>query len=452
MSRIRFYAALYISKILSFGINLVAKGRGTNLPGSIAIKLDPAFISHIKGLDPDNTIFVTGTNGKNTTTNLMAHVFETAGIKAAVNLAGANLIGGAVVTLLKNVSLGGRLKTDVVLLETDERFLPIIRKQLPAKHICVTNIQKDQVQRNGEPDIIWRKIASALDDNVTLYVNGDEPNALSLGRTAGKCVTYGVDKNSSSFDKEDDFFSVTMPCPVCHEPIVFDKYNIDNIGPFHCPSCGFGAAKNDYQAYDVDFENKTFCVDGAAYDFKYSTPYFLYCYVGALALAREFNIPEEKISQAFEDFVNVGGRMEDIVAGGKTIKYLRMKQENPETVQSAINVIADDPEEKLFLLGLDELVDFDPHYTNTFYTYDCDFRRLIASNVGRCICFSGTVAYDAALRMLYDGFDPDKLTILPTNDDKAIIDELAKYDINNVYLITWLHKFESLAEYAKAHM
>ena len=129
-----------------------------------------------------------------------------------------------------------------------------------------------------------------------------------------------------------------------------------------------------------------------------------------------------------------------------------MKQENPETVQSAINVIADDPEEKLFLLGLDELVDFDPHYTNTFYTYDCDFRRLIASNVGRCICFSGTVAYDAALRMLYDGFDPDKLTILPTNDDKAIIDELAKYDINNVYLITWLHKFESLAEYAKAHM
>ena len=451
MSRIRFYAALYISKIIAFGIGLVAKERGTNLPGSIAIKIDPGFISHIKGLNPENTIFITGTNGKSTTTNLVAHVFEKAGIKAAVNLAGANLIGGAVVTLLHHCGLNGQLNADVVLLETDERFLPIIRKQLPAKHLCVTNIQKDQVQRNGEPDIIWRKIASALDDDVTLYVNGDEPNALSLQRVAGKCVTYGVDENASSFDKQDDFFSVTMPCPICHEPIIFDKYNIDNIGPFRCSHCGFGAAKNKYQAYDIDFDAKTFCVDGETYKFNYSTPYFLYCYVAALALAQEFNVPQEKISQAFEDFVNVGGRMDTIQAGGKDIKYLRMKQENPETVQSALNVIADDPEEKMFLLGLDELVDFEPHYTNTFYTFDCDCRRLIASNGERCICFSGTVVYDAALRMLYDGFDPDKLTVLPTNDDKTIVEEMAKYDIDNVYLITWLHKFESLAEYAKGN-
>ena len=451
MSRIRFYAALYISKIIAFGIGLVAKERGTNLPGSIAIKIDPGFISHIKGLNPENTIFITGTNGKSTTTNLVAHVFEKAGIKAAVNLAGANLIGGAVVTLLHHCGLNGQLNADVVLLETDERFLPIIRKQLPAKHLCVTNIQKDQVQRNGEPDIIWRKIASAIDDDVTLYVNGDEPNALSLQRVAGKCVTYGVDENASSFDKQDDFFSVTMPGPICHEPIRFDNYNLDNIGPFRCSHCGFGAAKNKYQAYDIDFDAKTFCVDGETYKFNYSTPYFLYCYVAALALAQEFNVPQEKISQAFEDFVNVGGRMDTIQAGGKDIKYLRMKQENPETVQSALNVIADDPEEKMFLLGLDELVDFEPHYTNTFYTFDCDFRRLIASNVERCICFSGTVAYDAALRMLYDGFDPDKLTVLPTNDDKTIVEEMAKYDIDNVYLITWLHKFESLAEYAKGN-
>ena len=380
----------------------------------------------------------------------MAHVFKKAGIKAAVNLAGANLIGGAVVTLIHNTDLSGRLTADVVLLETDERFLPIIHKQLPAQHICVTNIQKDQVQRNGEPDIIWNKLASAIDENVTVYVNGDEPNALALGNKAGRKVTYGVDRNSSSFDKTDYIFSVTMPCPVCHEPITFDAYNIDNIGPFHCKACGFGAKENDYQAKNVDFALKTFDVDSRQYDFKYSTPYFLYCYVAALALAREFGVDEKVISEAFKDFVNIGGRMEEIQAGGKSIKYLRMKQENPETVQSALNVIADDPSEKVFMLGLDELVDFDPHYTNTFYTFDCDFRRLVNSNVSKCICFSGTVAYDAALRMLYDGFDPEKLVVLPTNDDKTIVEELAKCECDNVYLITWLHKFESLAEYAKA--
>ena len=445
----KFRFALLAAKFTAWAINIVAKGRGTNLPGKIALKFDPDFISHIKGLDPDKTIFVTGTNGKSTTTNLMAHVFKKAGFRVAVNLEGANLIGGVVVSLLKNCSLSGQLNADVVLMETDERFLPIIHKQLPAKHLCVTNVQKDQVQRNGEPEIIRRKILSVINEDMTVYVNGDEPNALSLGEKAGRCVKYGVDRNKSSFDKKDDFFSVTAPCPICHEAIVYDHYNIDNIGSFHCPTCGFGAAANDYLATEIDFDAKTFHVGDKVYDFKYSTPYFLYCYIAALTVASEFGASSDVISEAFADFALQGGRMETVKVGTKEIKYLRMKQENPETVQSALNVIADDPTPKIFLLGLDELVDFDPHYTNTFYTFDCDFRRLIASGIERCICFSGTVAYDAGLRMLYDGFAEEKLTVLPTNDDKTIIDELEKYDCDNVYLITWLHKYEALAEYVK---
>ena len=445
----KFRFALIAAKFTAWAINIVAKGRGTNLPGKIALKFDPDFISHIKGLDPDKTIFVTGTNGKSTTTNLMAHVFKKAGFRVAVNLEGANLIGGVVVSLLKNCSLSGQLNADVVLMETDERFLPIIHKQLPAKHLCITNVQKDQVQRNGEPEIIRRKILSVISEDMTVYVNGDEPNALSLGEKAGRCVKYGVDRNKSSFDKKDDFFSVTAPCPICHEAIVYDHYNIDNIGSFHCPTCGFGAAANDYLATEIDFDAKTFHVGDKVYDFKYSTPYFLYCYIAALTVASEFGASSDVISEAFADFALQGGRMETVKVGTKEIKYLRMKQENPETVQSALNVIADDPTPKIFLLGLDELVDFDPHYTNTFYTFDCDFRRLIASGIERCICFSGTVAYDAGLRMLYDGFAEEKLTVLPTNDDKTIIDELEKYDCDNVYLITWLHKYEALAEYVK---
>ena len=164
----KFRFALLAAKLAAFAISIVAKGRGTNLPGKIALKFDPDFISHIRGLDPDKTIFVTGTNGKSTTTNLMAHVFKRAGLRVAVNLEGANLIGGVIVSLLKNCSLSGRLNADVVLMETDERFLPIIHKQLPAKHLCVTNIQKDQVQRNGEPEIIRRKILSVINDDMMI--------------------------------------------------------------------------------------------------------------------------------------------------------------------------------------------------------------------------------------------------------------------------------------------
>lgn len=447
--KIRFFAALYAAKLTARIIDIVARGRGTNLPGQIALKIDPKFVSHIKGLDPGKTIFVTGTNGKSTTTNLMAHIFKTAGIRLAVNLEGANLIGGVVVSLLKNCGLDGRLKADLVLMETDERFLPIIYKHLPARHLCITNIQKDQVQRNGEPEIIRRKISSIANPDMTMYVNGDEPNALSLAADSGKCIQYGVEKNSRSFDKNDDFFSVSMPCPKCHEPIRFETYNVDNIGPFACDSCGFETGKNKYMATDIDFENKTFTLDGEKFSFAYSTPYFLYSYVAALTVAKEFGISYEDIRKAFPTFELVGGRMESIRIGNKEVKYIRMKQENPETLQSAINVIAADKRDKVFMLGLGEIMDFDPYYTNTFYTWDCDFRELVKSEIEKCICFSDKVVYDAAIRLLYDGMDDSKLVILPTNDDKAIVEEVKNCDSDNIYLITLMYKFESLAKYVK---
>ena len=69
---------------------------------------------------------------------------------------------------------------------------------------------------------------------------------------------------------------------------------------------------------------------------------------------------------------------------------------------------------------------------------------LIASNVERYICFSGTVAYDAANRLVDAGVPKEKISVLPTNDDATIIAELEKYDCDNVYLITWLYKYKSL--------
>ncbi len=453
MKKIRFYAALYISKILAWGIDVVAKGRGTNLPGEIALKISPDFISHIKNIDPDKTIFVTGTNGKSTTTNLIAHIFKKAGVKAAVNLAGANLLPGVVVTLLRNASLGGKLKTDVILLETDERFLPIIYKKLPAKHLCITNVQKDQVQRNGEPNVIWKKIASVIDDDVTVYANINEPNASSLGKLTKKCITYGVDSNSASFDKKGDFFAIAMPCPMCHGALTFESYNIENVGAFVCRECGFnGKEKADYQAESVDFENQTFVAGGKKYDFKYNTPFFLYCYIAALAVSDNFGIKNEIAAEAFKDFVNIGGRSESIEIGGKTMHYFRMKQENPETVQSALNMMAADKSEKLFVLGLDDLRDFKPFYTNTFYSYDCDFRKLLDSNISHCICFSETVAYDAALRLLYDGLDESKLTVLPTSDEKIIVEEIYKHGCDNVCIVTLLKKFNEIIDSAKKYV
>ncbi len=116
----------------------------------------------------------------------------------------------------------------------------------------------------------------------------------------------------------------------------------------------------------------------------------------------------ESIASAFSTFINIGGRIETLRYGEKDIKYIRIKQENPETLQSALDSVAADKTEKVFVLGLYEIVDFVPHYTNTFYAYDCDISKLIESNVKKYICFSEYVCYDAALRFLHEGVEPEK--------------------------------------------
>ena len=58
----------------------------------------------------NNVIFITGTNGKSTTTNMIAHTFESRNKKVATNAEGANMITGIATTLIKNSTLSRKSK------------------------------------------------------------------------------------------------------------------------------------------------------------------------------------------------------------------------------------------------------------------------------------------------------------------------------------------------------
>ena len=68
---------------------LTAVGRGGSLPGRLALKMDPHFIE--KFHMPKHVILVTGTNGKTTTSNLIARSLMQAGLKVINNSRGDNL-------------------------------------------------------------------------------------------------------------------------------------------------------------------------------------------------------------------------------------------------------------------------------------------------------------------------------------------------------------------------
>ena len=134
--------------------------------------------------------------------------------------------------------------------------------QLPAKNLLITNLQKDQVQRNGDPDFIYRRIKKvAGDSELRLFLNNEEPRSKSFESDAKEVVTFGVGKHGESFGKNGSY--VTMACPKCHRKITFEYYNNDGIGSFICKNCGLdGTGKADYSVENTDFAGRQFIVRG----------------------------------------------------------------------------------------------------------------------------------------------------------------------------------------------
>ena len=95
-------------------------GRGSSLPGQIALKLDPDILSKIKM--PPYIVAVTGSNGKTSTVELIARILKDAGKSFAYNKEGSNQIEGVTTLILEHCTFSGKVKPEIILIESDERF------------------------------------------------------------------------------------------------------------------------------------------------------------------------------------------------------------------------------------------------------------------------------------------------------------------------------------------
>lgn len=355
---------------------------------------------------------------------------------------------GIATILIKNSTLTGKFNKDFLVLEIDERSLNKIHKELPGKNLCITNLEKDQVQRNGDPDFIYRKFEKVINKDMNLFVNNEEPRSKSLEDKAGKTYLFSMEKNDLSF-VQNEFYDVTLACPKCNHKIVFDYYNLDNIGKFHCTNCGYKSEDKVYtKITNVDFKNGTFKEGKNTYKLKYKTPFMYYNYALVISVCKKYGIPFEKIQKGFDTFINPADRTEQYSYEGKTIKYLRMKQENPDTLQNAIDMASRDKGKKVVYIGLYEIKDFPPAYSNTFYFFDCNIDKMINSNVEKFICFSKTVSYDTANRLIYAGVPKDKIKVYDVEDDfDKIFEDLKKFDSKNIYLISGMKPYHKIQKY-----
>ena len=112
---------IIICKLLVFLGSLI--GRGSSLPGLIALKLDKNILSKLTL--PERTLAITGSNGKTSITELVRATAENAGLRVVCNSYGSNQIEGVATALLAASDLKGRVSADAVYSRATSAFVSI---------------------------------------------------------------------------------------------------------------------------------------------------------------------------------------------------------------------------------------------------------------------------------------------------------------------------------------
>src|SRR5438093_768375 len=98
-STLRLAPAVILGKATAVASRALRLGGGTTMPGRVARAVAPDITRQLAARLPQGCVVVTGTNGKTTTSRLIHHILQLAGLRPVHNRAGANLAAGIVTAL-----------------------------------------------------------------------------------------------------------------------------------------------------------------------------------------------------------------------------------------------------------------------------------------------------------------------------------------------------------------
>lgn len=225
------FATPAIGKMVRIAARVTRHG-GSAFPGKIVESIDPGFLARTLGRLPLGVILVSGTNGKTTTTRMVATMLERLGLKVFTNPTGSNFTRGVVSALLTEVDLRGHLNADIAVLELDEAYAVHFVRQVKPRYCLLLNVMRDQLDRFGEIDNTARLLGHVAEATTgTVMLNREDPRIASLAalaQSAQRVAYFGLDASLKSFFPSDDEMQTTVDLDAAAGHAVDDSADADD--------------------------------------------------------------------------------------------------------------------------------------------------------------------------------------------------------------------------------
>lgn len=394
---LRFTLAKTAGAVSTWGLRHVAHRPAANLPGKIALAIDPALLGELAGKCTEGSVITVGTNGKTSTNNLLADAFEAAGRTIICNRTGANLAAGISSALLQQPAAQWGV------FECDELWLAHVLPRLRSNYVLLLNLFRDQLDRCGEIDRIQTSIAGALaasPDTVLIY-NADDPLCARIADAVdNQSIPFGL---SESMELAQNTVADAQMCQKCNGMIQYRYRQYGQLGDYFCEQCDFARPKLAYAGRDIALGaggvTMEICGPKACERVRtpQPTPYAAYNLVAAYALCRETGIPTADFQRAVEAFDPRNGRLQRYRLGGRDVLLNLAK--NPTGFNQNLKIVEADEGPKMVAFFINDQV-ADGH--DISWIWDIDFEELAAQE-NLTVFAGGSRAHDLAVRLKYAG-------------------------------------------------
>ena len=420
--------AIIVAKILIF-IGKMLK-RGSVLPGKIALKIDKKIMFELKL--PKIVVAVTGSSGKGSTTSLISSCLRNNNYKVTHNISGSNLTDGILTTLLNDSSLNGKLKSDAVILEVDERYAKYIFPAIKPNLVVITNITRDQPPRQGNFDLVFNEIKLSLNKNIHLVLNADDPYLQKLSLEFNNITYYSINKNKYS-TKNSIFENLNLIyCPKCNHKLKYDYLHFENIGFYKCENCGLIHPDSKYVVNKIDYKSNEILINNYKVKIPFPMLFTIYNTLASYSVLNLIGIDEEKVTELINRNTKPNLKQYNVLKNNNRLVYiLNNKNENSTTFNQSLLLVNRDKTAKTIVIGWKE-ISRRYKYNDLSWLYDIDFEILNKHKIENIICV-GIQKYDIASRIKISGIDKDKIKCFDTLEEATIF--LKNKTKENIYAI-----------------